>query len=206
MELWVSKFEDYVNKILLLDEETCNALKKINKKIIAFEFINTKIKLYITFVGDGLSIKTKCNSNPDVVIKSSPGNFIRKILFPKNQSSAHPFDMQIEGDITLARDFEEIISNLNIDFEDPLSRLLGNTLAFQISRFIRVARKSTFLAAETILLDISEYLRFEIEMLPDELLMSEFCKEVDFLRDETELTSKRIDRLSFALSENRHNS
>ena len=28
MELWVSKFEDYVNKILLLDEETCNALKK----------------------------------------------------------------------------------------------------------------------------------------------------------------------------------
>ena len=36
--------------------------------------------------------------------------------------------------------------------------------------------------------------------------MSEFCKEVDFLRDETELTSKRIDRLSFALSENRHNS
>ena len=114
--------------------------------------------------------------------------------------------MQIEGDITLARDFEEIISNLNIDFEDPLSRLLGNTLAFQISRFIRVARKSTFLTAETILLDVSEYLRFEIEMLPDELLMSEFCKEVDFLRDETELTSKRIDRLSFALSENRHNS
>ena len=206
MEFWVSKFEDYVNKILFLDEETCNALKKINNRIIAFEFINTKIKLYITFVGDSLSIKTKCNSNPDVVIKSSPGNFIRKILFPKNQSSAYPFDMQIEGDITLARNFEEIISNLNIDFEDPLSRLLGNTLAFQISRFIRVARKSTFLAAETILLDVSEYLRFEIEMLPDELLMSEFCKEVDFLRDETELTSKRIDRLSFALSENRHNS
>ena len=63
-----------------------------------------------------------------------------------------------------------------------------------------------FLAAETILLDVSEYLRFEIEMLPDELLMSEFCKEVDFLRDETELTSKRIDRLNFSLSENRHNS
>jgi len=206
MELWISKFENYVNKILFLDEETCNSLKKINKKVIVFEFINTKIKLYITSIERGLSIKTKCNSKPDVVIKTSPGNFIRIILSSKNQSSTHPFDMKIEGDITLARNFEEIMSNLNVDFEDPLSRLLGNKLAFQIGRFIREAKKSTFLAAETILLDISEYLRFEIEMLPDELLMSEFCEEVDFLRDETELASKRIDRLSFSLSENRNNS
>ena len=58
MELWVSKFEDYVNKILFLDEETCNALKKINKRVIVFEFINTKIKLYITSVEHGLSIRT----------------------------------------------------------------------------------------------------------------------------------------------------
>ena len=28
MEPWVTKFEDYINKILFLDEETCNALKK----------------------------------------------------------------------------------------------------------------------------------------------------------------------------------
>ena len=70
MEPWVTKFEDYINKILFLDEETCNALKKINNRIIAFEFINTKIKLYITYIGHSFSIKTKCNSNPDVVIKS----------------------------------------------------------------------------------------------------------------------------------------
>ena len=80
MELWVSNFEDYVNKILLLDEETCNALKKINKKIIAFEFINTKIKLYITPSENGLSIDSKCNKDPDVLIKSSPTNFLKTIL------------------------------------------------------------------------------------------------------------------------------
>ena len=71
---------------------------------------------------------------------------------------------------------------------------------------MRKGTNFTFSTVETFMTDFSEYLRFEIEMLPDELLMSEFCKEVDFLRDETELTSKRIDRLSFALSENRHNS
>ena len=206
MQFWISKFENYVNKILSLDEEMCHALKKINKKIIAFEFINTKMKLYIIPIENGLSIKTKCNGNPDVLIKSTPGNFIRTILSSKIQPPVLLLDMQIEGDIALARDFQDIMSNLKVDFEDPLSRLLGNTLASQIGRFIRKAGNSTFLTAETILLDVSEYLRFELEMLPDELLMGEFCKEVDFLRNETELVSKRIDKLNLSLSENRRNS
>ena len=51
--------------------------------------------------------------------------------------------------------------------------------------------------------DFSEYLRFEVEMLPDELLINEFNKEVDYLRDETELISKRIDKLNNIFSKNR---
>ncbi len=200
MEFWISKFENYVNKILSLDEEACSALKKINKKIIALEFENTQLKLYIKPIENSLSIKTECDVNPDVSIVTTPVSFIKTILSSKNQHPILPINMKIVGDTNLARDFQNIISNLKVDFEEPLSGYLGDTLAFQIGRFLRKASNATFSIVETIMSDTSEYLRFEIELLPDELLINEFNKEVDCLRDETELISKRIDKLNSLLS------
>ena len=40
-------------------------------------------------------------------------------------------------------------------------------------------------------------------MLPDELLVEEFSKEVDLLRNDTELVSKRIDKLDIYLANNK---
>ena len=48
MKFWINKLEEYTNKVLSLDEQTFYELNKYNGKIIAFEFIHTKIKLYIT--------------------------------------------------------------------------------------------------------------------------------------------------------------
>ena len=78
----------------------------------------------------------------------------------------------------------------------------GDTVAFQISRFLRKASNSSLSIVEKIMSDISEYLRFEVEMLPDELLINEFNNEVDYLRNETELISKRINKLNNILSKN----
>ena len=85
------------------------------------------------------------------------------------------------------------------------SRILGDTLAFQIGNFLRKAEGFTSNITEKMMLDISEYLRFEIEMLPDELLVDEFSKEVDSLRDETELISKRVEKLNHFLMNNESN-
>ena len=202
MEFWIRKFENFVNKVLCFDDEACHALKKINKKIIALEFNNTQLKLYITPIDSRLSIDTECNVNPDVLIKSTPISFIKTILPSKLLHPSPPVNMKIEGDTSLARDFQNILGSIKVDFEDPLSEFLGDTLAFQVGRFIRKGANSTLSTVETIVTDISEYLRFEVEMLPDELLINEFNKEVDCLRDETELISKRIDKFNNFLSKN----
>ena len=106
MEFWINKFEEYTNKILSLDEQTFYELNKYNGKVIAFEFINTKIKLYITLSENGLNIDSKCNKDPDVLIKSSPINFLKTILPSKYGVGDFPVDMQVVGDIALAQDFQ----------------------------------------------------------------------------------------------------
>ena len=205
MKFWISQFENFINKVLSSDEEARHALKKINKKIIALEFDNTKLKLYIMPIESRLKIDTECNLKPDVSIKGTPISFIKTISPSKFLHRSPPVNMNIEGDTSLARDFQNILSNIKVDFEDPLSEFLGDTLAFQIGRFMRKGANSTLSTFETIMTDISEYLRFEVEMLPDELLIDEFNKDVDYLRDESELISKRIDKLDLFLSKNRKN-
>ena len=205
MEFWISKFEKCINKILSLDKETCYELGKFDKQVIAFEFENTQTKIYITTSENGLSIDDECSKDPDVLIKSTPINFIRLLLSSKTKTPDIPIDMQVVGDINLARDFQKVMSNLQTDFEEPLSRILGDTLAFQIGNFLRKAEGFTSNITEKMILDISEYLRFEIEMLPDELLVDEFSKEVDSLRDETELISKRVEKLNHFLMNNESN-
>ena len=205
MEFWISKFEKCINKILSLDKETCYELGKFDNQVIAFEFENTQMKINITPSENGLSIDDECSKDPDVLIKSTPINFIRLLLSSKTKTQDIPIDMQVVGDINLARDFQNVMSNLQTDFEEPLSRILGDTLAFQIGNFLRKAEGFTSNITEKMILDISEYLRFEIEMLPDELLVDEFSKEVDSLRDETELISKRVEKLNHFLMNNESN-
>ena len=192
MEFWIRKFEKCINKILSLDKETCYELGKFDNQVI-------------TPSENGLSIDDECSKDPDVLIKSTPINFLRLLLSSKTKTPDIPIDMQVVGDINLARDFQKVVSNLQTDFEEPLSRILGDTLAFQIGNFLRKAEGFTSNIADKMMLDISEYLRFEIEMLPDELLVDEFSKEVDSLRDETELISKRVEKLNHFLMNNESN-
>ena len=193
MNIVIKKIENYINKILSKDEHTLHQLKKINNKVIVFKFLNTKIKLYVIPVINGLSISMTSKRKADVLINSTPSNFIKMLLSSRYNVSGTPIDMQVEGDISIANDFEKIMRNLEIDIEDPMSNLIGDTLSYQFIRIIRRIREASLKSSEIIIKDLSEYLKFEVEMLPDELLVDEFLKEVDSIRNDVERVSQRID-------------
>ena len=57
--VWINQIEKLINKALGLDEETLVALGQLEGKVIAFEFINTKLILYIFPSAQGLDIRTE---------------------------------------------------------------------------------------------------------------------------------------------------
>ncbi|MFL2555678.1 MAG: SCP2 domain-containing protein [Gammaproteobacteria bacterium] len=200
MNFVIKKLENYVNKILSKDEHTLHKLKKINNKVIVFKFLNTKIKLYVIPVINGLSISMTSKRKADVLINTTPSNFIKMLLSSRYNVSGTPVDMQVEGDISIAHDFEKIMRDLEIDIEDPMSNLLGDTLSYQIVRFTRRIGEVSLKSSEIMIKNLSEYLKFEVEMLPDELLIDEFLKEVDSIRNDVERVSQRIDNCSLLIT------
>ena len=172
--VWITQIERLVNKALGLDEETLCSLATLSDKVIAFEFINTHLTVFLFPSEKGLTIHTSYEEKPDVLIKGSPTNFIMMMASSKQGAVGLPTDMQVIGDIGLAQRFQEIIQNIEIDLEEPLSKWVGGTMAYQIGKFIRGTSRIAVHTSKTLAMDISEYLRFEIDMLPDDLLVEEF--------------------------------
>ncbi len=199
---WLSQIEKLINKALSLDEETLYSLAELEGKVIAFEFMNTNLTVFMFPTANGLTIHSSHEDKPDVLIKGTPSNFIMMIASSKEKSTSLPTDMQIIGDISLAQRFQEIMQNIEIDLEEPLSKWLGDTMAYKIGKFVRGTRRFAVNTSKTLATDISEYLRFEINMLPDDLLVEEFSKDVDVLREDVERFEQRINKLEMRVKEN----
>ena len=199
--VWISQIEKLINKALCLDEETLCALATLNGKIIAFEFINTNSTVFLFPSMDGLTIHTTYEDKPDVLIKGTPTNFIMMMASSKQGATGLPTDMQVIGDIGLAQRFQKIMQNIEIDLEEPLSNWVGDTMAYQIGKFIRGTSRIAASTSKTLAMDMSEYLRFEIDMLPDDLLVEEFSKDVDVLREDVDRFEQRINKLETSITD-----
>jgi ubiquinone biosynthesis accessory factor UbiJ len=197
---WISQVERLVNKALSLDEETLYSLAKLKGKIIAFEFLNINLTVFLFPSETGLVIHTVYDDKPDVLIKGTPSNFIMMMASSKRSKGSLPTDMQIIGDIGLAQRFQDIMQNIEIDLEEPLSKWVGDTMAYQIGKFVRGSSRFVANSSKTLATDISEYLRFEINMLPDDLLVEEFSKDVDLLRDDVDRFEQRINKIESQLN------
>jgi len=203
---WIRQVEKLVNKALSLDEETLHALAKLGGKVIAFEFSNTNLTVFLFPSITGLEINTVYDNKADVLIKGTPTNFIMMLASSKQGNASLPTDMQVIGDIGLAQRFQAIMQNIEIDLEEPLSKWLGDSVAYQLGKFIRSTGHLATNTGKTLAMDMSEYLRFEIHMLPDDLLVEEFCKEVDVLREDVDRLSQQIKRLKVKINNNEQGS
>lgn len=198
---WISHVEKLINKALSLDEETLCSLGALENKVIAFEFINTNLTVFLFPSTTGVTIKTVYEGKVDVLIKGTPSNFIMMIASSKKRSGSLPTNMQITGDIGLAQRFQDIMQNIEIDLEEPLSKWVGDSMAYQIGKFIRGTTRYAANTGKILATDISEYLRFEINMLPDDLLVEEFSKDVDVLREDVDRFEQRLNKLEARLKD-----
>ena len=196
---WLRQLERLINKILAQDEETLEALAGLEGKVIGLEFSQTRLRFFLLPGAWGLRIQADLEADleagPDVWIKGTPANFLKLLRAARAEAPGLPADLQIMGDIALAQRFQAILRALDIDLEGPLARLVGDALAVQISRLASGAGRYLSDSGRSLALNLSEYLRFEIQLLPDDLQVREFCDAVDTLRQDADRLAQRLARL-----------
>ena len=192
MTLITTTIEEFGNRLLRLDPETLARLGELHGKVIRIEFVGPAKTLYILPSEAGLRLLAAHDAAPDVTLRGEPAVFARLAL---GGATTRAGELQISGDLELGQRFQQVLRALDIDWEEHLSRRVGDVLAHQLGRAARGARAWQAQAARTLGMDVSEYLQEESRILPTRGEVEAFLDAVDGLRAGADRLEQRVARL-----------
>lgn len=133
----------------------------------------------------------------DLTVTLSPNSLAR---LPVDRDAAWR-EARVDGDGELAAAISYVVANLQWDYEDDLSLVVGDVAAYRIARGARQLSAWPGQAALSLAQGIGEYLAEERQLLATKLCAEEFTEDVDELRDAVERLDKRIDQLAQRIAE-----
>ena len=149
--------------------------------MICIEFRDLGRRVYLHPSEGGFRMSDAAAQPPAVTLRGSLTVFARLGLAGSGAEVA-PGDLEIEGDVALGQKMHRILQQLDLDWEEPLARLLGDPLGHAVGQGLRAAWAWQAHAVKTLSLDAAEYLREEARLVPTRRELEGFLDAVDTLR------------------------
>ena len=189
--------ESMINRLLSLDRETLDDLGGLSGKVIRLELINTGQPVISLIIRErAIEVDTEYAGTGDVLIRGTPLDLLVYMRSSSDDRSAVTGNMEIRGDLGLAQDFQRLLRRFEVDWEEQAARLVGDTLARKTSNTVTMSTDFLRRLKEKIELDLSEYVLYETEVLPEKEEIEDFNSSVDTLRDDFERLRQRFQKLS----------
>jgi len=188
-------FSSMVNAALACDPETREKLSKYHLKKIRINIVPLTLS-YIVEIKDKIIYLSKIHfsektSHIDAEISGTPINFI-SLAFNKSQKLNQLKDITITGDLLFVQEIEKIFTSLDIDFEEKLSYLVGDTTAYTLFQSASSINQCITHFQKRIKNNIKEYIEDEKRIIVSRNETKDFCADVDSLRHQVERLEAKI--------------
>jgi len=197
----VQILETIFNRYLALDPEMSSLLGELEGKCLGFDLTDPAIRLYCRPHEKSVSLSLDCEQQPDCVIKGSLLNLLKMLRSEDPAQSLSSGEIEIVGNSRVAQDFSDILKNIEIDWEDLISKVTGDFAAHRIGNITRQAKGWFEETLEALRLDLGDYLREESGILPTATEIGFFMRGVDEFRNDVDRLEARIKRLEKKLAE-----
>lgn len=193
----IKKLEDLINTLLRYDPHSLQQMVGFSGKVLLIDVQGFSYHIAFTPTATGVKLELLEEDNTfDVKITGSAMALLSLMISSQDEQTVFPKDLEVKGDIHLAQRLQSVIKQLNIEWEELFAEYMGDTLARKLMLFVRDGKQRVTETRQRLQRNTSEYLRFEQEVLPDQLLIDEFIQGVDQLRNDVERLKLRIERLS----------
>ena len=190
----LASLEIALNRCLALDPETLSRLEAMTGRVIAVELRGLGITLYMAPHGGGIQLLRDYGGTADAVISGAPLSLAR-VGLGEERGLLFAGAVEISGDVSLGQSFEAVLREIDIDWEEQLSRFVGDVAAHQVGNLVRDTLDWGTKSMDSLSRDMTEYLQEESRHLPQRDEVNEFLAAVDVLRDDTERLEARVKRL-----------
>ncbi|MCF6194991.1 MAG: SCP2 sterol-binding domain-containing protein [Kangiellaceae bacterium] len=209
-QLSATALQSIARQILALDIEASKTLRPFDGKIILIEVTDLKLQYYFVFEKGQMSIysklptltsndKTKNNKEPDqipsVTITGKFSSFITAAASEYSSDALFEGDLHFNGEINTAKQFQQLAASLNIDWQEPLAKILGDPLAHTINTGVQKFASWFIQSANSARHDVSEYLQEEARITPSDSEQQHFFEQVDQLKSKTDRLTARVELL-----------
>jgi ubiquinone biosynthesis protein UbiJ len=189
--LLAAAVEYAVNSALSGSNSAQQDLKQLAGKVIELQIKEWPLKLYFLPQPEKLSVASSHEGKPDISIRAPTGTLLTAAL---KRDSGNLRGIEINGDAETAQQFSRLLKQADLDWEELLSRYVGDAAAHQIGNAVRDLMSWGRDAAERLSKDLAEYLQYESRDLPPRHEVQDFLDGVDKLRDDAERLAVRLQR------------
>ncbi len=200
-ELALAALEKAVNALLDLDPVARERLARHHGRVVGIHLRGLEFTLYFIPDEQGhLQIQSRIEGPPDALLSGTPLDLMRTGDTAAGSAQLFAGRVAIEGDTALAHDFGATLAGLEIDWEEPLSKITGDLVAHELGEAARSLRRYAEQTGDRLARDLGEYLTEEARLLPTRPEVETFVEAVDRLRDDTERLEARVKRLEARLA------
>lgn len=185
--------EKMLNGALRYDPATRLGLARLEGKILALHITAPDITLFVMPMDDELRLMGNWEGDVDTQIS---GSLIA--LAQLSQTEIHNLKgsgVTVMGDLGLLADFQRLVKNLDIDWEEMLSQFTGDIIGHQTAQIIRAKAGWAKDRAKSAQRLTSEFLTEELKTLPGKPELNDFYQQVDDLRLAVDRAAARVETI-----------
>ena len=190
----LSGVESLVNTMLSQDSAARKKTLAMSGKVLRIQCEKPAISITIQVVEHRIFILQGDDLEPDSTI-SGKAHALMKLLMTRSTTSLHRDGITISGDTGVLGGLQEILQDLDIDWEYQLSNIVGDIPTQLIAGGMAVARNFFQTASSNFQEDIAQYLVNEKKLFPEEPELESFYHGVDNLRLRLDRLAARVQKL-----------
>lgn len=191
-ELVSASVETAINRYLSLDAGAMQRFSQLEGHIIAIEIIGLQQTLFLFPSADGFLVLSEFDGEADATISGSPLALAKLGLSKDSRDVLFSGEISIKGDTRLANQFNKLLSQLDIDWEELLSKSIGDIAAHKVSNVVRDVGQWLKRSSQSVSLDTGEYIQEEIRLSPSNAELRRFISQVDELREAADRLAARV--------------
>ncbi len=154
-------------------------------------FIVPPLSATVTVLEDGGLAMAGETSGPEATV-TIPFSVALRVLADDEAAATL---ITLDGDTELAASLGKVLRNIQWEYEEDLSHLIGDAAAHQIGEFGRKAASEAKRQTLNVAQMFSEYWQEEQPLIAKKRHVENFLKDVDALREDVERLEKRLEKL-----------
>ncbi|KAF0191942.1 MAG: hypothetical protein FD165_1276 [Gammaproteobacteria bacterium] len=195
-EAVTSAIETALNGYLGLDPELARKLAPLAGKVVAIELRGINLMFYFQVANERLRVLSVYDGVPDTTLRGTPLTMAWLGLSATSSELLFSGDVEIDGDAELGQRFKKLLDSIDIDWEEQLSRVVGDIVAHQAAVNWRNISGWARQAFDTLRRDTAEYFQEESRDLPTRDEVDAYLAGIDAIRADADRLEQRVARLT----------